>query len=96
MIDVNDLEGLLELANDYVDDGLHFLTEPVSYGELKLLAERLISAEKDAARYRWIKENGQLGVGRCGVDWELHFKGPAPDNSAKVERHIDEEIQCSK
>ena len=96
MIDVNDLEGLLELANDYVDDGLHFLTEPVSYGELKLLAERLISAEKDAARYRWIKANGQLGVGRCGVDWELYFEGPAPDNSAKVERHIDEAMQCNK
>ena len=96
MIDVNDLKGLLELANDYVDDGLHFLTEPVSYGELKLLAERLISAEKDAARYQWIEANGQLGVGRCGVDWELYFEGPAPDNSAKVERHIDEEIQCSK
>ena len=56
MIDVNDLEGLLELANDYVDDGLHFLTEPVSYGELKLLTERLISAEKDAARYRWLRD----------------------------------------
>ena len=96
MIDVNDLKGLLELANDYVDDGLHFLTEPVSYGELKLLAERLISAEKDAARYRWIKDNGQLGVGRCGVDWELYFEGPAPDNSAKVERHIDEAMQCTK
>ena len=96
MIDLDNLERALELANDYVDDGLHFLTEPVSYGELKLLVERLISAEKDAARYRWIKENGQLGVGRCGVDWELHFKGPAPDNSAKVERHIDEEIQCNK
>ena len=94
MIDVNDLKGLLELANDYVDDGLHFLTEPVSYGELKLLAERLISVEKDAARYRWIKENGQLGVGRCGVDWELYFEGPAPDNSAMIELHIDEVTQC--
>ena len=52
MIDLDNLERTLELANDYVDDGLHFLTEPVSYGELKLLAERLISAEKDAARYR--------------------------------------------
>ena len=96
MIDLDNLERTLELANDYVDDGLHFLTEPVSYGELKLLAERLISAEKDAARYRWIKANGQLGVGRCGVDWELHFEGPAPDNSAKVERHIDEAMQCNK
>ena len=96
MIDLDNLERTLDVANDYVDDGLHFLTEPVSYGELKLLVERLISAEKDAARYRWIKDNGQLGVGRCGVDWELYFEGPAPDNSAKVERHIDEEIQCNK
>ena len=96
MIDLDNLERTLELANDYVDDGLHFLTEPVSYGELKLLVERLISAEKDAARYRWIKANSQLGVGRCGVDWELYFEGPAPDNSAKVERHIDEAMQCNK
>ena len=96
MIDLDNLERTLELANDYVDDGLHFLTEPVSCGELKLLVERLISAEKDAARYRWIKANGQLGVGRCGVDWELHFEGPAPDNSAMIERHIDEAMQCSK
>lgn len=93
MIDVNDLDGLLELANDYVNDGLPFLTEPVSYGDLVILVERIIAAEKDAARYRWIKANGQLGVGRCGVDWELHFEGPAPDNSAMIERHIDEAMQ---
>lgn len=96
MIDVNNLDGLLELAKDYVDDGLPFLTEPVSYGDLVILVERIIAAEKDAARYRWIKENGRLGVGRCGVDWELHFEGAAPDNSAMIERHIDEAIQCSK
>ena len=51
-------------------------------------------SEKDAARYRWIKENGQFGVGRCGVDWELYFEGPAPDNSAMIELHIDEAMQC--
>ena len=60
------------------------------------LITRLRQAEKDAARYRWIKENSQFGVGRCGVDWELYFEGPAPDNSAKVERHIDEAMQCNK
>lgn len=58
------------------------------------LIARLRQAEKDAARYRWIKENSQLGVGRCGVDWELYFEGPAPDNSAMIERHIDEAMQC--
>ena len=58
------------------------------------LVTRLRQAEKDAARYRWIKENSQFGVGRCGVDWELYFEGPAPDNSAMIERHIDEAMQC--
>ena len=86
MIDVYDLEGLLELANDYVDDGLHFLTEPVSYGELKLLAERLISAEKDAARYRWLRDlpcdsaNEEIG----------NYPGDMWDDA------IDEAMQCSK
>ena len=58
------------------------------------LITRLRQAEKDAARYRWIKENSQFGVGRCGVDWELYFEGPAPDNSAMIELHIDEAMQC--
>ena len=86
MIDVNDLKGLLELANDYVDDGLHFLTEPVSYGELKLLAERLISAEKDAARYRWLRDlpgdsaNEEIG----------NYPGDMWDDA------IDEAMKCSK
>ena len=86
MIDVNDPKGLLELANDYVDDGLHFLTEPVSYGELKLLAERLISAEKDAARYRWLRDlpsdsaNEEIG----------NYPGDMWDDA------IDEAMQCNK
>ena len=58
------------------------------------LITRLRQAEKDAARYRWIKENSKFGVGRCGVDWELYFEGPAPDNSAMIELHIDEAMQC--
>ena len=86
MIDVNDLKGLLELANDYVDDGLHFLTEPVSYGELKLLAERLISAEKDAARYRWLRDlPGDSAHEEIG-----NYPGDMWDDA------IDEAMQCNK
>jgi len=65
-----------------------------SIGEVKELLVNLRQSEKDAARYRWIKENSQFGVGRCGVDWELYFEGPAPDNSEMIERHIDEAMQC--
>ena len=86
MIDVYDLEGLLELANDYVDDGLHFLTEPVSYGELKLLAERLISAEKDAARYRWLRDlPGDSAHEEIG-----NYPGDMWDDA------IDKAMQCNK
>lgn len=87
MIDVNDLEGLLELANDYVDDSLHFLTEPVSYGELKLLTERLISAEKDAARYRWLRDDYRHEY--CVDDL---FDG----SSSSVDKRIDEAMKCNK
>lgn len=84
-------------------DGLEFEIKCVPDNECALftkdeafeLITRLRQAEKDAARYRWIKDNGQLGVGRCGVDWELYFEGPAPDNSAMIDLHIDEAMQCN-
>ena len=91
MIDIDMLCQQVELASQKRRNNF-----TLSIDEASELITRLRQAEKDAARYRWIKANGQLGVGRCGVDWELYFKGPAPDNSEKVERHIDEEIQCNK
>ena len=83
-------------------DGLEFEIKCVPDNECALFTKdeafeliiRLRQAEKDAARYRWIKENSQFGVGWCGVDWELYFEGPAPDNSAMIELHIDEAMQC--
>ena len=62
--------------------------------ETGAILSMLRQSEKDAARYRWIKENSKFGVGRCGIDWELYFEGPAPDNSAMIERHIDEAMKC--
>lgn len=86
MIDLDNLERTLELANYYVDDGLHFLTEPVSYGELKLLAERLISAEKDAARYRFMRDMSDE------VDVSRFFHVEINERDAE----IDEAMQCNK
>ena len=91
MINFDNIENSLrhEIADDN-GDGSCDLTNTA----LLELITRLRQAEKDAARYRWIKENSQLGVGRCGVDWELYFEGPAPDNSAMIELHIDEAMKC--
>ena len=87
-----DLDELHNKMISYVLVG--FTNSDISPIDAVELLTRLRQAEKDAARYRWIKENSQFGVGRCGVDWELYFEGPAPDNSAMIERHIDEAMQC--
>lgn len=94
MIDFDKIDDAKALLKKWCDDGMESISTPIRYEQLLGLINKLAAAEKDAARYRWIKENSQLGVGRCGVDWELYFEGPAPDNSAMIERHIDEAMQC--
>jgi hypothetical protein len=107
MIDLDNLERILELANDYVDDGLHFLTEPVSYGELKLLVERLISAEKDAARYLWLRDESAFAHGNAplvfftdanGDQIAFDFDGSSCSvlHDEMLDAAIDEAIQCNK
>lgn len=92
MIDLDDMESLLQHCKELDEAG--GLANRVTPSVVIELITLLRQAEKDAARYRWIKENSQFGVGRCGVDWELYFEGPAPDNSAMIELHIDEAMQC--
>ena len=94
MIDLDKIDDAKAILKKWCDNGMESISTPVRYEQLLGLMNKLAAAEKDAARYRWIKDNGQLGVGRCGVDWELYFEGPAPDNSAMIERHIDEAMQC--
>ena len=92
MIDLDDMESLLQHCKELDEAG--GLANRVTPSVVIELITLLRQEGKDAARYRWIKANGQLGVGRCGIDWELYFEGPAPDNSAMIERHIDEAMQC--
>lgn len=102
MIDVNDLDGLLELAKDYVDDGLPFLTDPVSYGDLVILVERIIAAEKDAARYRWLRksasteDHGGLAYDFRLVDAIRYMPGATPNETMDIDAAIDEAMKCNK
>ena len=89
-----DIDLIMESAEWNSLRGFGWQKSSVTYDEMYQIITRLRQAEKDAARYRWIKENSKFGVGRCGVDWELCFEGPAPDNSAMIELHIDEAMQC--
>lgn len=104
MIDVNDLDGLLELANDYVDDGLHFLTEPVSYGDLVILVERIIAAEKDAARYRWLRDDANYHKHSGALVFITDSNGNIDDfnghsgvlSGMDLDHEVDEAMQCNK
>lgn len=94
MIDLDKIDDAKAILKKWCDDGMESISTPVRYEQLLGLMNKLAAAEKDAARYLWIKENSKFGVGRCGVDWELYFEGPAPDNSTMIELHIDEAMQC--
>lgn len=88
------IDSIFRSVSGDVEDGLGDDGCDLTNNGLLELIIRLRQAEKDAARYRWIKENSKFGVGRCGVDWEFYFEGPAPGNSAMIELHIDEAMQC--
>ena len=104
MIYLDNLERTLKLASDYVDDGLHFLTEPVSYGVLELLVERLISAEKDAARYRWLRDEARHHMGGAPLAFMTNYDGEPiayPEcgmvlHESYLDEAIDEAMQCNK
>lgn len=56
MIDILDLN---EKSKEWVSDGLEFLTSHLTYGNALELTDRLIAAEKDAARYRWLRDEAR-------------------------------------
>lgn len=88
MITESALKEFKDESKKWIEDGLGFLTTPIKYVELLELTERLIAAEKDAARYRWLRDTS-------GVDGtaDLMISIIASDEWDSL---INEEIQCSK
>ncbi|MGL4752709.1 MAG: hypothetical protein ACRCXB_09890 [Aeromonadaceae bacterium] len=77
MIDLNEIESEVGSGND--DEMLMF-----TRGEMLELITRLRQAEKDAARYRWLKEHG-----RHDYDVDDFFDGSCDRIDAKVDEAMN-------
>lgn len=77
MIDLNDIES--EVGSGNSDEMLMF-----TRGEMLELITRLRQAEKDAARYRWLKEHG-----RHDYDVDDFFDGSCDRIDAKVDEAMN-------
>ena len=64
------------------------------------LIARLRQAEKDAARYRWLRESastedhGGLAYNFRLVDAIRYMPGPVPNETMDIDEAIDEAMQC--
>ena len=93
-----DLDAIEKECQQMIADGLSFIA-PKSCGNAEMVAALVAELRKcqdDAAKFQWIKDNGRLGIGRNGVDWDLSFSGVAPDNSGLIELHIEESMKCEQ
>lgn len=91
-----------------IDNLEKFITEGVAQGDqfslrkdgwIELLT-RLRQAEKDAARYRWLRESastedhGGFAYSFRVVDAIRYMPGAAPNETMDIDDAIDEAMQC--
>ena len=70
----------------------------IGVDDMEELITRLLQAEKDAARYRWLMENcGKiLEPARHRTSLYIPNYCPLSMDYVDVSKHIDEAMQCSK
>lgn len=93
-----------------IDNVEKFVTEELSQGEhfslrkegwIELIT-RLRQAEKDAARYRWLRgsasteDHGGFAYSFRLVDAIRYMPGAAPNETMDIDAAIDEAMQCNK
>ena len=102
MIDLNDDKKSKALLNEWCKKGMESISTQVRYGQLLDLMNRLAEAEKDAARYRWLRESastedhGGFAYSFRLVDAIRYMPGAAPNETMDIDAAIDEAIKCSK
>lgn len=56
MIDLDKVDNAKALLKKWCDDGMESMSTPIRYGQLLDLMNKLSASEKDAARYRWLRD----------------------------------------
>lgn len=96
-----DLDELIEIAQDEIDSGDgNIIFEQLDNLDALEILTRLRQAEKDAARYRWLRESastedhGGLAYNFRLVDAIRYMPGPVPNETMDIDEAIDEAMQC--
>lgn len=87
MIDLNETQNTKALLKEWCKQGMESISTPVKYGQLLDLMNRLASSEKDAARYRWLRESTHFDSMQHKL-YCLHY-------GERLDIAIDEAMQCS-
>lgn len=98
MIDLDDMESLLQHCKELDEAGglANRVTPPVVVELITLLRQ----AEKDAARYRWLRESastedhGGFAYNFRLVDAIRYMPGATPNETMDIDAAIDEAMQC--
>ena len=86
MINLDKIDDAKAILKKWCDDGMESISTPVRYEQLLGLMNKLAAAEKDAARYRWLRDlPGDSAYEEIG-----NYPGDMWDDA------IDEAMQCSK
>ena len=99
MIDLDKIDDAKAILKKWCDDGMESISTPVRYEQLLGLMNKLAAAEKDAARYRWLRESastedhGGLAYNFRLVDAIRYMPGTAPNETMDIDDAIDEAMQ---
>lgn len=98
MIDLDDMESLLQHCKELDEAG--GLANRVTPSVVVELITLLRQAEKDAARYRWLRESastedhGGFAYNFRLVDAIRYMPGATPNETMDIDAAIDEAMQC--
>lgn len=85
MIDLDKIDDAKAILKKWCDDGMESISTPVRYEQLLGLMNKLAAAEKDAARYRWLRDEASMADMQ---DFSFSL-------TSERDSFIDEAMQCS-
>ena len=105
MIDLDNIDDAKAILKKWCDDGMESISTPIRYEQLLGLMNNLAAAEKDAARYRWLRdesaftrENAPLVffTDTNGDQIAFDFNGSSYSvlHEEMLDAAIDEAMQC--
>lgn len=97
-----DLDIILEASEEKRGTKMWLECGNLSYCDINELILRIRQAEKDAARYRWLRESastedhGGFAYSFRVVDAIRYMPGASPNETMDIDDAIDEAMKCNK